>query len=102
VAEEVEKISPDLVVRDSKGQAYTVRYSAVNAMLLNEIRKQHEVVADQGKTIAELRSQVAAMSAAQREIAEQHAEIEALKARLDKVDALTARLNTLEKVAANN
>jgi hypothetical protein len=37
VAEEVEKVNPDLVARDEKGKAYTVRYEAVNAMLLNEV-----------------------------------------------------------------
>jgi hypothetical protein len=41
VAEEVEKVSPDLVARDDKGKIYTVRYDAVNAMLLNEFLKEH-------------------------------------------------------------
>jgi hypothetical protein len=61
VAEEVERVSPDLVVRDSKGQVYSVRYAAVNAMLLNEFQKQHELVEtlskardDQARTIADL------------------------------------------------
>ena len=44
VAEEVEKVNPDLVVRDHEGQAYTVRYEAVNAMLLNEFLKEHRKV----------------------------------------------------------
>ncbi|PYL05629.1 MAG: hypothetical protein DME34_10980 [Verrucomicrobia bacterium] len=44
VAEEVEKVNPDLVVRDDKGQIYTVRYDAVNAMLLNEFLKEHQKV----------------------------------------------------------
>ena len=39
VAEEVEKVNPDLVARDAEGKAYTVRYEAVNAMLLNEHKK---------------------------------------------------------------
>jgi hypothetical protein len=84
VAEEVEKVSPDLVAHDANHQVYTVRYEAVNAMLLNEFRKQHEVVAEQSKTIAE-----------------QQKEIEALKARVDQVETLTTRLDALEKLAAN-
>ena len=40
VAEEVEKVNPDLVVRDKKGKPYTVRYDPVNAMLLNEFLKE--------------------------------------------------------------
>ena len=41
VAEEVEKVNPALVARDADGKAYTVRYEAVNAMLLNEFLKEH-------------------------------------------------------------
>ena len=44
VAEEVEKVNPDLVARDAKGKSYTVRYEAVNAMLLNEFLKEHRKV----------------------------------------------------------
>jgi tRNA/tmRNA/rRNA uracil-C5-methylase (TrmA/RlmC/RlmD family) len=44
VAEEVAKVNPDLVTRDAKGELYTVRYDAVNAMLLNEFLKEHEKV----------------------------------------------------------
>jgi hypothetical protein len=44
VAEEVEKVNPDLVARDADGKAYTVRYEAVNAMLLNEFLKEHRKV----------------------------------------------------------
>jgi hypothetical protein len=44
VAEEVEKVNPDLVARDEEGKPYTVRYEAVNAMLLNEFVKEHRKV----------------------------------------------------------
>jgi hypothetical protein len=44
VAEEVAKVNPDLIVRDEKGEIYTVRYDAVNAMLLNEFLKEHRKV----------------------------------------------------------
>jgi hypothetical protein len=51
VAEDVEKINPDLVVRDAGGKAFTVRYEAVNAMLLNEFLKEHRTVQEQQKEI---------------------------------------------------
>ena len=44
IAEEVDAVNPDLVVRDEKGEIYTVRYEAVNAMLLNEFLKEHHTV----------------------------------------------------------
>jgi hypothetical protein len=44
IAEDVDKVNPDLVVRDEKGEIYTVRYDAVNAMLLNEFLKEHRKV----------------------------------------------------------
>jgi hypothetical protein len=59
VAEEVEKVNPDLVARDEHGKAYTVRYEAVNAMLLNEFLKEHRKVQDLEKTVAELRTSAA-------------------------------------------
>ena len=43
-AEEVEKVNPDLVVRDTEGKPYSVRYDQVNAMLLNEFLKEHKKV----------------------------------------------------------
>jgi hypothetical protein len=52
VAEEVAKVNPDLVVTGPDGKPYTVRYEAVNAMLLNEFLKQHRVVDKQQATIA--------------------------------------------------
>lgn len=52
IAEEVDKVSPDLVVRDATHGLYSVRYDAVNAMLLNEFQKQHKVISEQEKTIA--------------------------------------------------
>lgn len=58
IAEQVEKVSPDLVVRDASGEIYSVRYDAVNAMLLNEFLKQHEQIAEQQKQIENLRAQV--------------------------------------------
>ena len=58
IAEEVEKVNPDLVSRDAKGQAYTVRYEAENAMLLNEFLKEHRTVQEQQKEIDLLRAEL--------------------------------------------
>jgi len=55
VAEDVEKVNPDLVARDAEGKVYTVRYEAVNAMLLNEFLKEHRKVEKQEATIARLK-----------------------------------------------
>jgi len=49
VAEEVEKVNPDLVARDADGKGYTVRYEAVNAMLLNEFLKEHRKVEEEAE-----------------------------------------------------
>jgi hypothetical protein len=49
VAEQVEKVDPDLVARDDNGKPYTVRYEAVNAMLLNEFLKEHRKVEEQAQ-----------------------------------------------------
>ena len=54
VAEEVEKVNPDLVVHDQEGKPYTMRYDAVNAMLLNEFLKEHHKVEEQQATITRL------------------------------------------------
>jgi hypothetical protein len=54
VAEEVAKVNPDLVVRDKNGEIYTVRYDAVNAMLLNEFVKEHRKVNELESTVARL------------------------------------------------
>jgi trimeric autotransporter adhesin len=70
VAEEVEKVNPDLVVRDKEGKPYSVRYEQVNAMLLNEFLKEHKAfveeqrkVQEQGVTIARLEQQIEALTA---------------------------------------
>ena len=51
VAEEVEKVNPDLVVRDKDGKPYSVRYEQVNAMLLNEFLKEHRKVETQARKV---------------------------------------------------
>ncbi len=71
LAEEVEKVNPDLVVRDKEGKPYSVRYDQVNAMLLNEFLKEHRKVHEQELTIAELKSGMQALAATVKEQAEQ-------------------------------
>ncbi|HET9367004.1 MAG TPA: tail fiber domain-containing protein [Candidatus Udaeobacter sp.] len=58
IAEEVEKINPDLITRDREGKPYTVRYDAVNAMLLNEFLKEHRTVQEQQKEIDALKTEL--------------------------------------------
>src|SRR4030095_8142073 len=86
VAEQVEKVSPDLVARDDKGKAYTVRYEAVNAMLLNEFIKEHRKVEEQGHKAQEQSSQITKQDRKVQEleatVAQQQAEIKALTASL--------------------
>ena len=63
VAEQVEKVDPDLVVRDEQGKPYSVRYEAVNAMLLNEFLKAHRKVEEQAGSLRELEAKIAALEA---------------------------------------
>jgi hypothetical protein len=80
VAEDVEKVNPDLVVRDAEGKVNTVRYEAVNAMLLNEFLKEHRTVKEQGATIAGLKTEIAALAAT---VKEQAAQIQKVSAQLE-------------------
>ena len=80
MAEDVEKVNPDLVVRDKEGKPYTVRYEAVNAMLLNEFLKEHEKVQELAKdfqaTVAQLTARLDQQAA---QIQKVSAELEASK-----------------------
>jgi hypothetical protein len=71
IAEEVAKVNPALVLPDREGKPYTVRYDAVNAMLLNEFLKEHRKNEEQEKTIAELKSGMTALAATVKEQASQ-------------------------------
>ena len=64
VAEQVAKVNPDLVARDAAGMPYTVRYEAVNAMLLNEFLKEHRKVQGLEETSAEQQQEIQALTAA--------------------------------------
>jgi hypothetical protein len=80
IAEDVATVNPDLVARDEEGKIVTVRYQAVNTMLLNEFLKEHRKVEEQGKTIAELRSGMTALAAM---VKEQAAQIQKVSAQLE-------------------
>src|SRR5260370_41666286 len=95
VAEEVQKVNPALVTRDAQGKVFTVRYEAVNAMLLNEFLKEHGKVEQQEATIVQLKSTVA----------QQQKDLQATAAQYEKkLNAVTARLNEqaaqIQKVSA--
>jgi len=85
IAEEVEKVNPDLVVHDENGKPYTVRYEAVNAMLLNEFLKAHRKLQEQQTTIER-----------------QQKQIEALTAGLQKVTARVEAANSFPRVVSDN
>jgi uncharacterized coiled-coil protein SlyX len=82
VAEQVEKVDPDLVVRSEDGKVTSVRYEAVNAMLLNEFLKEHRKIEEQQLTITRLESKIARQELT---AAQQQKQIEALTATVQKV-----------------
>jgi hypothetical protein len=110
VAEQVAKVDPDLVARDEEGRPYTVRYEAVNAMLLNEFLKEHRKVEEQGSqmkeqdrkvkelegTVAELKSGDTRQAAT---IAQQQKEIAALTASLKEQAAQIQKVSEEVKIA---
>jgi hypothetical protein len=71
VAEDVEKVNPDLVLRDADGKVYTVRYEAINAMLLNEFLKEHRKNEKQEATITRLQKQIEALTASLQKVSAQ-------------------------------
>ena len=92
IAEEVEKVNPDLVVRDEDGKVNTVRYEAVNAMLLNEFLKEH-------RKVEELRAIIAKQDATN---AQQQKQIEALTVGLQKITAQLESGKPAPRVAIND
>jgi hypothetical protein len=88
IAEQVEKVNPALVARDAEGKVNTVRYEAVNAMLLNEFLKEHRKIEEQEASITQLKSKVAQQENDFQAIAtQQQKQIAALTAGLQKVSA---------------
>ena len=92
VAEEVEKVNPDLVVRDTDGKPHTVRYDQVNAMLLNEFLKEHRKNEQQESKIEEQEAK----------IARQEKQIDALAAAVQKVSARLDLSKSAPQTAVND
>jgi hypothetical protein len=79
VAEQVEKVNPDLVARDAQGKVYTVRYEAVNAMLLNEFLKEHKAFVEEQHKVQKLEATVTNLVAT---VKEQVAQIQKVTAQV--------------------
>ncbi|MEO7725068.1 MAG: tail fiber domain-containing protein [Chthoniobacterales bacterium] len=92
VAEEVAKVNPDLVARDEKGKPYTVRYEAVNAMLLNEFLKEHRKGEQQDNKIEQLEATVVSLQS----------ELKAQAAQVQKVSDQLAASKTAPPMLVNN
>src|SRR4029077_5771639 len=110
IAEEVAKVNPDLVIYDRNGKPYTVRYDAVNAMLLNEFLKEHRTVQElkstattQEANITQLRSTLMQQEKAfQGTVSQQQKQIEALTAGLQKVNAQLELRKSAPQTVLNN
>jgi hypothetical protein len=96
IAEEVAKVNPDLIVRDENGEIYSVRYDAVNAMLLNEFLKEHRRVQELEATVAQQRKDSVATAVRQQK------QIDALTAGLQKVSAQLEASRPAPQVADSN
>jgi len=87
VAEEVDKVNPDLVIRDQQDKPHTIRYEQINAMLLNEFLKEHRrgeeqdcKIQEQQTTIAELKSEIMSLAAM---VNEQKSQLQKVSAQID-------------------
>ena len=95
VAEEVEKVNPDLIIRDKEGKPYTVRYEQINTMLLNEFLKEHRKVEKLEATVAQQQTSF------QSGLAEQEMQIQALASGLQKISAQVEMSKPATKVVSN-
>jgi trimeric autotransporter adhesin len=102
VAEEVEKVSPDLITRDPQGKPYTVRYEQINAMLLNEFLKEHRKVEEQEATIAHMRKEFRMVSVQQqKEIQLLGAQLKEQAEQIQKVSAQVEMSKPVPQVVVN-
>lgn len=95
VAEQVAKVDPDLVLRDDSGRPYSVRYEAVNAMLLNEFLKEHRKVEAQNAKIESLEERVSGQDKINAELRE------ALRAQAVLIEKVSAQMKTTASTTAN-
>jgi Chaperone of endosialidase len=102
IAEEVVMISPDLITRDEEGQPQTVRYEAINAMLLNEFLKEHRTVKELKSTLAKQEAMIAEQHRSfQRKLTQQETQIEALTSGLQKVSAQMETMKPVTQMVIN-
>jgi len=80
IAEDVEKINPDLVTRDKEGKPSTVRYESINAMLLNEFIKEHRKVEELEATVGQQQRGIEVLTA---QLKEQATQIQKVSAKLE-------------------
>ena len=99
VAEDVERVNPDLVVRDKEGKPYSVRYDQVNAMLLNEFLKEHRKVEQQDRKLQE---QEATTTELKKEIASLTATVKEQAARIQKVSAQVEASSRVARMVLNS
>jgi small-conductance mechanosensitive channel len=109
----VEKVNPDLVVKDEEGKVTTVRYEAVNAMLLNEFLKEHRAVQELKTTVAVQQAVIAQQKTEfqeklaehekdfQTSITQQQKQIEQLNAGLQKVNEQVSLQKAAPELVAN-
>ncbi|SRR6266480_3410453 len=103
VAEDVEKVNPALVVHDEQGKPFTVRYDAVNAMLLNEFLKEHQKVEEQRCKVQEQEATIVQLKQDfQSKFAEQQKQIKALTTGLEKVNNQLELNKPAPQMAVNN
>jgi uncharacterized coiled-coil protein SlyX len=98
VAEEVEKVDPDLVARDSSGRPYSVRYQAVNAMLLNEFQKEHRELEQRTAIIKSQEEKIEQLEAA---VGRLESALNQQRDQLDKLADRTAIHEAPERVVEN-
>ena len=99
VAEDVDKVDPDLVVRDAGGKVYTVRYEAVNAMLLNEFLKEHRKVQAQDRKIREQQATIAELKRGFQDLV---AHVKEHESKIQKVSARLELSNPTPRIVADN
>ncbi len=102
VAEQVEKVDPDLVARDEQGKPYSVRYEAINAMLLNEFLKEHKKVQELRSTVEKQEATIAEQQKNfDSKLAAQEKEIKSLASGLERVSAQLEMSKPAPQLAAN-
>jgi hypothetical protein len=97
IAEQVAEVNPELVIRDQKGEIYTVRYDAVNAMLLNEFLKEHRKVEEQDHKLQEQDRSIRQQDTSVEELREEIRRLtETVKVEASEIRKVTARLQMVD------